>query len=1482
MKRVELSYLLRSLRQAAICLSFIFILLFAFYNAKAQPGTVYGDFGAGFGDYMLIDRGVVKATIIKAEKADSTNFFFRANTENWNPRWGRKAGESARRVVNTILKNSANYCASDCGEINDMRLFLAHGSYYTFIVGKNIDADNTMSILETTFQPASISSVTQSPAGNVGLNISVTVNVTMEKAVNSGERVFLRYSDDSWLSSSFIELNIDPLTFKGSAIIPGKTKNLTISYYVFTTNFAGTLNKDNCDFLSLKVNNNSNKNFEYKVEGPKVTISPDQELTVLNLNGRVLTLDLSYDTYKDNILDKNNFTLNNAPKGVTVQSVVYISDIKATLTLAYDGTLFTKDSTHFSVSVGGAELTGANVLKSNEITIKGTDPGPEVWLHLLTTVDFTYNLGEKNVLWINAEIGQQTWSSFQIGYGKKNNDTTGWKWFNAEWYENGEGSNKRVHTEINIADIKEVGDYYYAARVKAENPQPSWLWHYANDENWSPATILNAKYKITIKPVAQIPTLTIASKVLTESSLDNGTVDLTLANETFKDNILEKANFILNNVPKGVTVKSVEYKTNTTAIVTLAFDGANFDKDSTHFSVTILAGELTGGNLLKSNELIIKCDDPGPEVWLHLLTTVDFTYNLGEKNVLWINAEIGQQTWSSFQIGYGKKNNDTTGWKWLNAEWYEDGEGSNKRVHTEINIADIKEVGDYYYAARVKAENPQPSWLWHYANDENWSPATILNAKYKIIIKPVAQIPTLTIAAKVLTESTLDNSTVDLTLANETFKDNILDKANFILNNVPKGVTVKSVEYKTNTTAIVTLAFDGTNFDKDSTHFSVTILAGELTGGNMLKSNELIIKCDDPGPEVWLHLLTTVDFTYNLGEKNVQWINAEIGQQTWSIFQIGYGKKNNDTTGWKWFNAEWYEDGEGSNKRVHTEINIADIKEVGDYYYAARVKAENPQPSWLWHYANDENWSPATILNAKYKIIIKPVAQIPTLTIAAKVLTESTLDNSTVDLTLANETFKDNILDKANFILNNVPKGVTIKSVEYKTNTTAIVTLAFDGTNFDKDSTNFSVTVMGTELTATNPLISNKLTIKAEGVTPALGPNILSGRFSKDWKDYILKERGVVRAITLKSDTTDPKAPYLFRNNIVNYDDKWSGSNAPNVTRDVDTIYDGGAYYCNNCDWSKDLETALSKGNYYTFIIAELANENNTMSVLETKYEPVIINTVIKVPSANVGINQEAIVTLTLNKALSQGERVFVRYSNDKWATSKLIEINQLSEQFQGSVSIPGFAKPDTISYYAFTSNYIGDITKINVDYFTLSINNNNNNNYEYIVSDIVNFKIEGTLTYANKAQSKMKNILVYLKTDALVKLDSTYTDQNGSYIFNNVKNGKYIVDVHISTTPNLSAIQPSDALYINRYFLKIYKFTDKIFEKAADVNKDGNITPIDALFINRYFINIIKKFPSGTWYVEKEVFEVKDDNVLHNFRIIFFGDVNGSYSPAK
>lgn len=97
----------------------------------------------------------------------------------------------------------------------------------------------------------------------------------------------------------------------------------------------------------------------------------------------------------------------------------------------------------------------------------------------------------------------------------------------------------------------------------------------------------------------------------------------------------------------------------------------------------------------------------------------------------------------------------------------------------------------------------------------------------------------------------------------------------------------------------------------------------------------------------------------------------------------------------------------------------------------------------------------------------------------SEALTELNLDSASLALSFEGTTFKDNILNAANFSLIGAPEGLTIESVTYDSETGCTVNLAFDGTDFPSDISNFGIQIAADEVNAGYPLSSNNLTITA-------------------------------------------------------------------------------------------------------------------------------------------------------------------------------------------------------------------------------------------------------------------------------------------------------------------------------------------------------------------------------------------------------------------
>ncbi|MGL2966864.1 T9SS type A sorting domain-containing protein [Flavobacterium sp. XGLA_31] len=94
--------------------------------------------------------------------------------------------------------------------------------------------------------------------------------------------------------------------------------------------------------------------------------------------------------------------------------------------------------------------------------------------------------------------------------------------------------------------------------------------------------------------------------------------------------------------------------------------------------------------------------------------------------------------------------------------------------------------------------------------------------------------------------------------------------------------------------------------------------------------------------------------------------------------------------------------------------------------------------------------------------------------------------------------------------------------------------------------------------------------------------------------------------------------------------------------------------------------------------------------------------------------NQSPTITATLNGALATGQGVYLRYTNDGFATSTVVPMTSATSTTY-TASIPGQISGKTVNYYLFTA---GTTTPsgADADWYTINLNNNGGSNYSYTV----------------------------------------------------------------------------------------------------------------------------------------------------------------------
>lgn len=156
------------------------------------------------------------------------------------------------------------------------------------------------------------------------------------------------------------------------------------------------------------------------------------------------------------------------------------------------------------------------------------------------------------------------------------------------------------------------------------------------------------------------------------------------------------------------------------------------------------------------------------------------------------------------------------------------------------------------------------------------------------------------------------------------------------------------------------------------------------------------------------------------------------------------------------------------------------------------------------------------------------------------------------------------------------------------------------------------------------------------------------------------------------------------------------------------------------------------------------------------------------------------------------------------------------------------------------------------------------------------NDSITGHLVYDCLDSLPIRGIYIRLiDTISGKTIDSSYTDLLGHYKFNNVKNSTYRIIPRINKTWCPS--YPGDALCINRFYLGLYTFRDRLLQTAADVSDDKKINPIDVLMINQRYIKIIHNFLVNDWLCENPVITFNGKSIIQNIRTVCAGDVTAS-----
>lgn len=166
--------------------------------------------------------------------------------------------------VTVVMNTLQNYTVNSGANNN---ITLSDGKWYTMNWEDVGYANNRVIFMETSANPVLISNV--SVPASVAPATAAIITVTTSFAKSAQEIVYLRYSTDSWATSTTIPVTMTGTT--GTASIPGQSAATVVSYYAFTSTISG-LTAD-YDLCTIKLNNNTGLNYSYTVTTPPPTIT---------------------------------------------------------------------------------------------------------------------------------------------------------------------------------------------------------------------------------------------------------------------------------------------------------------------------------------------------------------------------------------------------------------------------------------------------------------------------------------------------------------------------------------------------------------------------------------------------------------------------------------------------------------------------------------------------------------------------------------------------------------------------------------------------------------------------------------------------------------------------------------------------------------------------------------------------------------------------------------------------------------------------------------------------------------------------------------------------------------------------------------------------------------------------------------------------------------------------------------------------------
>ncbi|WP_462280274.1 hypothetical protein [Salinivirga cyanobacteriivorans] len=316
--------------------------------------------------------------------------------------------------------------------------------------------------------------------------------------------------------------------------------------------------------------------------------------------------------------------------------------------------------------------------------------------------------------------------------------------------------------------------------------------------------------------------LVVSHSGLTEENLNGAVIDLTLVDDEFENSTLDPTNFGLQNVPQGCEILTVDYVSTTTATMTLAFDGTDFDTDYTDYAINMTSAEVASDNDYTSNVLLISATDDN-----ETLTIID-------PPAITEGSEDGHVF--SIELSGGTFNPVLNADAW-SCSWLPEGVTMSDVLYlsptsVEVHISGNR-VADYDINQFVTIEIEPTEY--------NDAEGNALISDNDIAFQ--ARNEQLTALTDTIYQSNLDNIEIYFELIDDWIKSAHFTIEDIRLYGEPEGLSVENITMTDSTHFSAVLSYTGSGIGQDNP-FSFEIADSVLFGVEALNSQDIIISSD--------------------------------------------------------------------------------------------------------------------------------------------------------------------------------------------------------------------------------------------------------------------------------------------------------------------------------------------------------------------------------------------------------------------------------------------------------------------------------------------------------------------------------------------------------------------------------------------------------------------------------------------------------------